>query len=120
MRLSVIVCACAGRSRVQPPPCSTHTPLVHACARLAGVFAPQVLGYELAVRLALLAPLRTPACLITGVLGAPVGGLVIAFMYVHALQQLMAWNSEVTMEAVELFHRVSASAPGGRVGWGAT
>ncbi|KAG2448347.1 hypothetical protein HYH02_006929 [Chlamydomonas schloesseri] len=68
----------------------------------------QVLGYELAVRLALLAPLRTPACLITGVLGAPVGGLVIAFMYVHALQQLMAWNSEVAMEAVELFHRVAA------------
>ncbi|KAG2442577.1 hypothetical protein HXX76_002662 [Chlamydomonas incerta] len=68
----------------------------------------QVLGYELAVRLALLAPLRTPACLITGVLGAPVGSLVIVFMYVHALQQLMAWNSEVTMEAVELFHRVAA------------
>ncbi len=66
----------------------------------------QVVGYDLAVRLSMLPQLRTTACLITGVLGAPVGGLAIAFMYVHALQALMAWNSEVAMEAVELFHRV--------------
>ncbi|GLI69051.1 hypothetical protein VaNZ11_013593 [Volvox africanus] len=68
----------------------------------------QVVGYDLAVRLALLLPLRTPACLISGALSAPVGGLAIAFMYVHALQSLMSWNSEVTMEAVELFHRVAS------------
>ncbi|GIL99552.1 hypothetical protein Vretimale_4691, partial [Volvox reticuliferus] len=68
----------------------------------------QVVGYDLAVRLALLRPLRTPACFISGALSAPVGGLAIAFMYVHALQSLMSWNSEVTMEAVELFHRVAS------------
>ncbi|GLC44435.1 hypothetical protein PLESTM_001596900, partial [Pleodorina starrii] len=68
----------------------------------------QVVGYDLAVRLALLPPLRSPACLIRGCLSAPVGGLAIAFMYVHALQSLMSWNSEITMEAVETFHRVAS------------
>lgn len=66
----------------------------------------QVLSYDLAARLALLPPLRTRACLVRGVLAAPAGVVAVAFMYIVGLQHLMAWNSELAMEALDLFHRV--------------
>lgn len=91
--------------------CGRAPPLarLHACpmARaLRTCIWRQVLSYEMAARLALFPPLRTHTCLVRGVLAAPAGVVAVAFMYIVGLAHLMAWNSELAMEALEIFHRV--------------
>jgi class 3 adenylate cyclase len=64
----------------------------------------QVVVPGLAARLQSFPPLRSKQLVVEGVLAATVGTATIVFMNASGVQTLMAWDVEVTREALHMYH----------------